>query len=121
MTSTPPSEPPSPEGGEAEQVDIALAALPEPDDADRGGARPGGAFSSALIDGLALVVPPAVAAVLLSPLLLLEALVATFAGTGRELLVPLVILVVGVAWIGGARRRDPSPAFLPWYEGDNLD
>ena len=44
---------------------------------------------------------------------------ATFAGTGKELLAPLVILVVGVAWIGGMHRRKPTPAFVPWYERTN--
>lgn len=98
---------------------MALAALPQPDDADRGDARPGQAFSNALIDGLTLVIPPGVATALLSPLLLLEALLATFAGTGRELLAPLIILVVGVAWIGGRHRRNSTPAFVPWYEKAN--
>lgn len=87
---------------------MALAALPDSDDAGRGGSRPGGTFSNALLDGLTLVVPPAVAAALLSPLVLLEALVSVFAATGRELLIPLVVLVAGVAWAGGRRRADDT-------------
>lgn len=114
-TSTPPVEPPGPDG-DTETEDVALAAIPDAGDADRDGRRPGGALSSALIDGLALIVPPGVAAAILSPLLLLEALVATFAATGRELVIPLATLVIGVVWIGGRWRRDPSPTFVPWYE-----
>lgn len=99
------ADPAEPTTSADQQEDAALAALAAPDDTDPGGSRPGGAFSNALLDGLTLVVPPAVAAALLSPLVLLEALLAVFASTGKELLVPLATLTAGVIWVGGRRRR----------------
>ena len=107
-TTLPPSDPAPPDDPPSEPDDVAGTALPTPDNADRGGSRPGGTFSNALLDGLTLVVPPAVAAALLSPLVLLEAILAVFVSTGRELVLPLVTLVGGVAWIGGRHRR-PAP------------
>lgn len=113
-TTTPEANEVDPPEDEPQHEDVALAALPLPDDAERGGSRPGGAFSNALLDGLTLVVPPAVAAALLSPLVLIEAVLAVFASTGRELLVPLVVLVAWVAWAGGRRRRHvPAAATEP--------
>ena len=111
-TTLPDAEPPTPEASAPQHDDVALAALPDSGDADRGGSRAGGTFSTALLDGLTLVVPPAVASALLSPLVLLEALVSVFATTGRELLVPLAFLVAGVAWVGG-RRRDEDAITTP--------
>jgi hypothetical protein len=66
----------------------------------------GGGLSNLLLDGLELVIPPAVASSLLSPLLLLESVFGAFMETGRGLLIPGLLLVAGVLWTEGRRRRD---------------
>jgi hypothetical protein len=68
-------------------------------------------FSSTLLDGLELAIPPAVASSLLSPLLLLESILGAFLETGRGLLIPGMLLLLGLAWNEGRRRwgHRPSP------------
>jgi hypothetical protein len=53
-----------------------------------------------------LVIPPAVASSLLSPLLLLESIIGAFLETGRGLLIPGLLLAVGLLWADRRRRRD---------------
>lgn len=77
-----------------------MAPLPGGDD----GGNHGG-FSAALLDGLELVIPPTVASSLLSPLLLLESIAGAFTETGRDLILPVLILIVGILWTEGRRRR----------------
>jgi hypothetical protein len=66
-------------------------------------------LSGALLDGLEVAIPPSIASSLLSPLLLLESTVGAFTATGRDLTMPALLLIVGVLWTEGRRRRRPRP------------
>jgi hypothetical protein len=65
-----------------------------------------GGLSDSPVDSLELVIPPAVTSSLLSPLLLLESIFLAFVATGSGLLIPGLLLLVGVLWTEGQRRRD---------------
>lgn len=96
-----PTPPPSAPDPTPPDEDLALGPLP---DSTSGNGSSG--FSNLLLDGLELVIPPAVASSLLSPLLLLESVFGAFVATGRGLLIPGLLLVVGVLWTEGRRRRN---------------
>lgn len=83
-----------------------MAMSPLPTNGDTGGEQPN--LSGVLIDDLELVIPPAVATTLLSPLLLVESIVNAFWRTGRDLLIPGLLLLVGVLWTDAQRRRELS-------------
>jgi hypothetical protein len=85
--------------------DIALSPLP---DDKTGGDEEPDALSGHLLDGLEIVISPAAASSLVSPLLLFESLVGAFSETGRSLLIPGLLLVVGVLW-AERRRRGHGP------------
>ncbi len=81
--------------------DIALAPLLESTEEETAADRE---FSSMLLDGLELVIPPAAAAAVLSPWLLLEAFVGAFTDAGIELLLPGLLLSLGAAWVTSKSR-----------------
>jgi hypothetical protein len=85
------------------EEDAALSPLPDDD-----GDESQGGLTSGLLDSLELAIPPAVASSLLSPLLLLESILGAFFATGRGLLIPGLLLVVGILAAEGRRRRDVS-------------
>lgn len=62
-------------------------------------------MSAKLVGALEVVIPPNVASALLSPLMLVEAIVSAFATTGRDLLMPALLLVAVILWTEGRRRR----------------
>lgn len=59
---------------------------------------------SGLVDDLGLVIPPQVAAALISPLLVLEALIGAVFDSGRAMLGPGIVLLLGVMWIANESR-----------------
>lgn len=90
--------------------DAAMAALPDIDgtvsESDRG-------LSSRLLRALDVVIPPFVAAALMSPLMLLEALIRAFVRTGRDLLAPGLILLLLALWTARDLRRKQTPIGEP--------
>ena len=58
-----------------------------------------------LFEGLEVVIPPLAATALVSPLLLLEALLGAFFATGRDLLIPTLLLVIVSLWMANDLRR----------------
>jgi hypothetical protein len=62
-------------------------------------------MSGRLLDEIGAAIPPLAATAIVSPVLLGEAFVGAFAETGRDLVVPGVILLVGVTWISRSSRR----------------
>ena len=78
---------------------------------------PSGSYSLELIEGLELAAPPAVAAAILSPLLIVEFLVSAIVGSFRAVSLPALLLglvlpsVVNRSWIPAwARREAGDPA-----------
>ena len=63
-------------------------------------------MSAELFEGLDVVIPPLVASALLSPLILLEALVGAFVATGRDLILPGLILLMLALWMARDLRRN---------------
>jgi hypothetical protein len=81
---------------EVDEEDRALLPLPGAGDsetAERAG------LSHALIEALELVIPPRVATAVISPLLVLEALLRAFTDGGRVLAVPGILLLLGAGWV----------------------
>ena len=93
-------------GAGSEGEEISLGPLPEPAAI---GSSPRGEssdrLSTILLDGLELAIPPSVATSLVSPLLLLESLIGAFIETGRNLLLPGLLLAVAISWSEIRRRR----------------
>jgi hypothetical protein len=90
---------------EPPEHDVAMAAIPEPDQTIAGAQR--GDMSMRLTEGLEVVIPPLAATALLSPLILLEALLGAFVDTGRDLLIPGFLLFAASLWMTrGVRKRD---------------
>lgn len=92
--------------------DVAMRALPTVTETDTP-SRPG--LSAGLLEGLEVVIPPVVANVVLSPLILIEALVGAFVATGRDLVIPGIVLAVLALWIARDtnRRRDKPTGAVP--------
>lgn len=89
----PPREPPS--------ADPELAPLPNSSRVigEAPQAPPAGPVSGLLLSGLEIVVPPAVADVLVSPLLVLEVLLRALTESGRAVVLPAAFLAVATGWI----------------------
>ena len=79
-----------------------MTAIPGPGNTDDG---IGHGMSGALITGLEVVIPPLVATALVSPLILLEALLGAFIDTGRDLVFPAIALLVVSLWLARDLRR----------------
>jgi hypothetical protein len=100
-TAAPPVSPGGSVGGpdgssEVDEEDRALLPLPGAggsEAAERAG------LSHALIEALELVIPPRVATAVVSPLLVLEALLRAFTDGGQVLAVPGILLLLGVGWM----------------------
>lgn len=97
------NEPPAETLQEPPSLDVAMAALPEQDDID--GDRQSHSMSTALFEGLDVAIPPLAAAAILSPLMIAEALLSAFVETGRELLIPSVLLLLTSIWMYYDTRR----------------
>ncbi|MDX2467480.1 MAG: hypothetical protein QNL12_09210 [Acidimicrobiia bacterium] len=95
---------------ETPDLDIAMAALPGDDDSANGVGSEPQTMSGALFEGLDVVIPPLAAAAILSPLMILEALVGAFVETGRELFIPSVLLLAASIWMFHDTRRDRTQA-----------
>lgn len=80
-------------------------------DDEKGGDHEG--FSNTLLDGLEVAIPPTVASSLLSPVLLLESILRAFLETGRGLLIPGLLLILGMLWTDRRRRRDSVLSLQP--------
>ncbi|MDJ0924819.1 MAG: hypothetical protein QNJ77_09665 [Acidimicrobiia bacterium] len=83
------------EPGGSPEDDPALAALPVGDS----NPPPADGALNTLFAGLEVVIPPPVAAAVLSPLVLVGAIAGAFTTTGRELLLPGVLLVCTALWV----------------------
>ncbi len=74
----------------------------------------GRTMSAELFEGLDVVIPPVVATALLSPLLLVEALLSAFVATGRDLILPGLLLLGVALWMANdlrrSRRQSEEPA-----------
>ncbi len=97
------TQPPvDPEGPPTPQFDAAMTAVSDAVDPSRDGGR---TMSAELFEGLDVVIPPLVVGALLSPLMLLEALVGAFVATGRDLILPALILLALALWMANDLRR----------------
>ena len=74
----------------------------------------GRTMSAELFEGLDVVIPPVVATALLSPLVLVEALLSAFVATGRDLILPGLLLLAVALWMANdlrrSRRQSEEPA-----------
>jgi hypothetical protein len=91
---------------EPPELDVAMAALPTDDGSNDGTAPEPRSMSGALFEGLDVAIPPLVASAILSPLMIAEALLAAFLETGRELMIPSLLLLAGSIWMLYDIRRD---------------
>ncbi len=105
-TTQPPNDPVAieeqPETPGDPEFDAAMTAVSDSVDQLRDDGR---TMSSELFEGLDVVIPPLVAGALLSPLILLEALVSAFVATGRDLVLPTLILLALALWMANDLRR----------------
>ncbi len=86
--------------------DVAMTALPGKDNADGGSNVEAHSMSSAIFEGLDVVIPPLAAVAILSPLMIVEALLYAFVETGRELVIPSVLLLAASIWMFYDTRRE---------------
>ncbi len=91
--------------------DVTLAALPDPEQLATSGAEISSGITEGLFEGLDLVLSPPIATALLSPLLVFSALAQALTDSGKALLLPGFMLLVGFLYLSNEAK---VKAALTW-------
>ena len=91
--------------------DVTLAALPDPEQLATSGAEINSGITEGLLEGLDLVLSPPIATALLSPLLVFSALAQALTDSGKALLLPGFMLLVGFLYLSNEAK---VKAALTW-------
>jgi hypothetical protein len=90
---------------------VTLAALPDPEQLATSGAEISSGITDGLLEGLDLVLSPPIATALLSPLLVFSAFAQALTDSGKALLLPGFMLLVGFLYLSNEAK---VKAALTW-------